>query len=196
VFDYIYENKYANEFIAAGDSGAGYVMPSGLLSGTTLSYSDYTRPAENGDGTDVWVAYCKKFYERFDIKATGFIINGDNSYSSKIYSMYNQFSTMGSLHNGYSVSKMGTYQGVPYIYCHNGISDTTDPYTLYSHARYSSGGYKFSAFRTICLSPTKIQTIVNNFDAYAAGRGIKTQYVELYSFLKLAKESGRGATLR
>ena len=109
--------------------------------------------------------------------------------------MYNQFSTMGSMHNGYNSKRVGRYQGVPYIYCHNGISYNTDPSTLYNHTRYNSGGYKFSAFRTICLSATQMQTIVNNFDAYAAGKGIKTQYVELHSFLQLAKDSGVGATL-
>ncbi len=193
IFDYIYANKKNNEFFAAGDSGAGYIIPSGLF-GNTLSYSREERPYENGDVQ--WANYCKKFYERFDMKATGFIINGSNSYTTDILGMYSSFSTMGGLHNG-SGALMTNYKGVPYIYCQNGLgeeSQSTDAKTptMYNHATDRMAGYNFGAYRTVCWSPTGVSRLVNDFEEYAAGKDLKVQYVELHSLLALAKESGQG----
>ncbi|MBR3844619.1 MAG: hypothetical protein IKM39_03840 [Clostridia bacterium] len=191
VFDYIYANKFDNEFIAAGDSGAGYIIPSGLFGGSNLAYTQTARPETYENGDVQWANYCKKFYERFDIKATGFIINGSNAYTTDILGMYSTFSTMGGLHNG-GGALMTNYKGVPYIYCQNGIDTKTDMAKLYDHATTRMNGYNFGAYRTICLSPSELLRIVNNFDEYAAQKGLKTQYVELYSLLALAKESGQG----
>ncbi len=200
VFDYIYQNKKDNEFFAAGDSGAGYVIPSGLFTGMQMVYTREERPSEYGNGDVQWANYCKKFYERFDMKATGFIINGGNSYTTDILGMYSSFSTMGAMHNGRG-ALMTNYKGVPFVYCQNGIGDEgknmeSKLSTMYTHATEGMKGYNFSAFRTICWSPGGVSQMVKAYDEYAAGKGLKTQYVELYSLLTLAKESGQGHEIK
>ncbi len=200
VFDYIYANKKNNEFFAAGDSGAGYVIPSGLFGNMNLTYMQEERPKEYGNGDVQWANYCKKFYERFDMKATGFIINGGNSFTTDIMGMYSSFSTMGGLHNG-SGALMTNYKGTPFIYCHNGLGDesqNTDKQiaTMYDHATTRMAGYNFGAYRTICWSPTGVKRLADDFEAYAAEKGLKVQYVELYSLLALAKESGQGFVIK
>ncbi len=191
IFDYVYSHKYNNEFIAAGDSGAGYVIPAGLFGDNKLAYVGAKRPEQLADGDVAWAGYCRRFYEMFDMSATGFIINGSNPVTSKILGMYNTFSTSGGLHNGGS-ALMTQYKGVPYIYCQNGIGTDTNMATIYNHAFDRMAGYNFAAYRTICLSPTQIGQIVQHFNAYAAEKGKKVQYVELYTLLRLAKESKQG----
>ncbi len=191
IFEYIYSNKYDNEFIAAGDCGAGYIIPSALYKKNSLNYSGSSRPSNYQDGDTAWYNYCKKFYERFDIKATGFIINGTNNLTTDIMSLYNRFSPMGSLHNSYA-DMMGTYDNVPYIYCNNGIDESTSPADIYDHAFNSMNGFNFAAYRTVCSSPTAILNIITKFNSYAEAQGKKVQYVELYTFLDLASKSGQG----
>ena len=200
VFDYVYANKKDNEFFAAGDSGAGYVIPSGLFGNTKLNYMEEERPAQFANGDVQWANYCKKFYERFDMKATGFIINGSNSFTTDILGMFNSFSTMGGLHNGYG-ALMTNYKGTPYIYCQNGLGDPTSSTgkqveTMYEHATVRMAGYNFGAYRTICWSPTDVKRLAEDFKVYAAEKGLKVQYVELYSLLTLAKESGQGYVVK
>lgn len=57
----------ADVFIA-GDSGAGYINP-GLLE-PPRKWSDLP------SGTDVWARHCRSYYKRWDIRVTGFIIDG------------------------------------------------------------------------------------------------------------------------
>ncbi len=195
VFDYVYANKYEHEFITAGDSGAGYVIPISLFGDNTLSYAERTRPSNYTNGDQIWADYCKTFYDRFDMQATGFIINGNNAFTTDIARMFNTFSTRGSLHNR-GDKLMTQYNGVPYIYCQNGIDQNTNMETLYGHAYERMAGYNFSAYRTVCVSPTNVKKIVDNFTDYATQKGHKIQYVELNTFLELAKQSGKGEILK
>ncbi len=194
-FEYVYANKYQHEFVAAGDSGAGYVIPSGLSKATNLSYSNHIRPTQYASGVNAWSEYCQLFFDRFDIKATGFIINGTNVLTGELLSMYNNFSTMGGLYND-SRNMMINHNGVPYVYCQNGINTSTTAETMYNHVTQRMDGYNFAAFRTVCISPTNIRGILNKYESYAQEKGLNVQYVELYSFLELAKESGQGVTVQ
>ncbi len=191
VFDYIYANKYDHEFIAAGDSGAGYVIPAGLFGGDNLAYTGKPRPAEYANGDTMWATYCKTFYDRFDIKATGFIINGSNPMTTDVMRTFSTFSTMGSLHNC-GAAKMAQYKGIPYVYCNNGIGADTPMSALYEHAFERMNGYNFAAYRTVCISPSQTEQIVKNFTEYGNEKGHKMQYLELYSFLDFAAQSGKG----
>ena len=107
---------------------------------------------------------------------------------------------MGALHNG-SGAMMTNYKGVPFVYCHNGIGNegtglADKASAMYSHATERMAGYNFSAYRTVCWSPTGVRQMVNTFDEYAAEKGLKTQYVELHTLLALAKESGQGYEIK
>jgi hypothetical protein len=57
-----------NDYFAAADNGAGYLNP-GML--------QEPRPISNlPSGLEAWARHCKKFYERWDITITGFVIDG------------------------------------------------------------------------------------------------------------------------
>lgn len=67
VMDYIRKTATDNDYFAAADNGAGYLMP-GMLQ----------EPRESGlpCGLDSWAEHCKPMYEKWGLTITGFIIDG------------------------------------------------------------------------------------------------------------------------
>jgi len=193
VFQYVYENKSDNDYFVGGDSGAGYVIPTGLQNYKILKYAQMLRPPTYKNGLDIWADYCKRYYDLFDYEITGFIINGANPMNNKIFAAYNKFSPVGSFHNDGSKT-LTVYNGVPYMYINNGIDQNTSSDTLYKFA-LATMDCNFSAYRTIAVSPTNIKKIVDNYVAYAAGKGKTVQYVDMYSLFSLVRQSGQGTII-
>ncbi len=195
-FDYVYNAKTNNDYFAAGDSGAGYIIPEGLFHDRPLAYMGESRPAENADAGQLWADYCKTFYQRFDLDITGFIINGANNRVSKnIAATFNQFSTVGSFTNC-TATRLGVYEGVPYVYLQNGVGPQTDPKTLYDHAMTTmNAGFNFSGYRTVVQSPSVMIAIVRKFETYAATHNLKVQYCDPYTYFKVLKQSGQGTPI-
>jgi hypothetical protein len=196
VFDYVYENKSAQDYFVAGDSGAGYIIPEGLFHDKTLPYMEQKRPSGNAAAGNLWAEYSKTFYQRFDMDITGFIINGASTKISKnIASCFNQFSAVGNFSNC-PETLLGWHQGVPYVYCQNGIV-VGDSKVMSDHAKWvKNQGINFTAFRTICRTPTEISTIVSEFESYAKGKSLKVKYVDPYTYFDLVRKSGQGTTIQ
>ena len=69
------------------DEGAGYLMPS-LLSAP--------RPSGLKDGLPVWVDHCKRYYAQWDLRVTGFNIDGNTPVMNETtFAAYRQFSPGG-----------------------------------------------------------------------------------------------------
>lgn len=84
---YAYRHATANDFFIAGDSGAGYLNPRGLIE----------RPdSKLPDGLNAWQEYCRNYFENWDMSITGFIIEGasDSSLEAE-YAAYASFSPDG-----------------------------------------------------------------------------------------------------
>lgn len=190
IFQYVYENKTANDYFVGGDSGAGYVIPIALQPYKVLSYAQMMRPPKYGSGLDAWAEYSRRYYDIFDYDITGFIINGSNSMNNTIFEAYNKISPVGSFHND-SSKKLVIYKGVPYVHLHNGIGTDTDPDTIYKHA-FSNMGCNFSGYRTVIATPSQTKTIVDNYVAYATGKGKKVMHVDMYTLFDLIRQSGQG----
>ena len=194
VFQYVYENKTANDYFVSGNSGAGYIIPAGLQNGKVLNYAYSVRNPQYTGALDKWAEYSRSFYDLFDYDITGFIINGANSMNNKIYDCFNKISPVGSFHNDGS-QKLTVYNGVPYVHLHNGINASTEASVLYNHSFSAMYGYNFSGFRTVTISPTNIKKIVNNYISYAETKGKKVQYVDMYSIFSLIRQSGQGTII-
>lgn len=64
---YAYRHATPNDFFIAGDSGAGYLNPRALT----------VRPDSHlPSGLEKWTAYCKKYYARWGMTITGFMLDG------------------------------------------------------------------------------------------------------------------------
>lgn len=62
------ETASPNDYFAAADNGAGYLMP-GML--------QEPRPVSGlPSGLDAWANHCKKYYRQWDLSITGFVIDG------------------------------------------------------------------------------------------------------------------------
>jgi hypothetical protein len=66
--DYRRETATPNDYFAAADNGAGYLMPGMLQAPRPLSGLP--------DGLDAWVAHNKPYYKQWGLTITGFIIDG------------------------------------------------------------------------------------------------------------------------
>jgi hypothetical protein len=65
---YTRETATPNDTFITGDSGAGYLNPGYLMEPRTWSGLK--------DGLDAWIRHCEPFYKRWDLKVSGFIIDG------------------------------------------------------------------------------------------------------------------------
>lgn len=106
---YIRKNATPNDYFAAADNGAGYVCP-GMLQEPR---------GESGlpSGLDTWAEHCKKYYSKWGITITGFVIDGFGPALDKDgLDCYKSFSPNGivpqkcppmSLHDGMPVLRSG-----------------------------------------------------------------------------------------
>ncbi|CAF1210142.1 unnamed protein product [Rotaria magnacalcarata] len=85
---YLYQTRTANDFFVSGDSGSGYLNPTQLFE--PRKFSSLPR-ADN-----LWIERNQFFYNKFNIKHTGFVINGDSGMlTNDSDTMYTKFSPLG-----------------------------------------------------------------------------------------------------
>jgi hypothetical protein len=65
---YLRESASANDYFAAADNGAGYLMPGMLQAPRPIS--------QLPDGLDAWIKHNTPYYKKWDITISGFIIDG------------------------------------------------------------------------------------------------------------------------
>lgn len=186
VWDYIMRNQTEYDFLMAGDSGAGYVIPSALVNS---SIRDYPSAA------DEWVEYCATYYKKFDLDITGFIINGNNPMEDDVFEMYNKISPVGSFHNtNTSEMRLVIYKGVPYLHMMNGISNTPEQATVDAMYKYFTRNVNFAIFRTVQQNPTDLKATIDLFLKYTENKQTKYtyKYVDPYTLFDLIMQSGQG----
>jgi hypothetical protein len=84
---YAYRYATSNDFFIAGDSGAGYLNPRALT-----ARPDSKLPS----GLKAWVDHCRKYYARWDMTITGFVLDGSAGASTELeYGAYRVFSPDG-----------------------------------------------------------------------------------------------------
>ena len=177
VFDYIYENLTENDILATGDSGAGYVIPAMLLD------------------IDAWVDYNEPYMERYDMDIVGFIINGNNKMTDREFSAYAEIAPVGSFHNDSGQKLVIWNDETVFMHLMNGI-DADNPAeaakAMYDYA--SQTGNNFSAYRTVCKSPTALNNTIAAFIEYAESKNSRYEYkcVDPYTLFDLVLQSGQG----
>jgi hypothetical protein len=85
---YAYRHASSNDFFIAGDSGAGYLNPRALT----------VRPQSGlPSGLEAWTKHCRRYYERWGLSITGFILDGSGGASTQLeFAAYRQFSPDGA----------------------------------------------------------------------------------------------------
>ncbi|HXP58882.1 MAG TPA: hypothetical protein VN829_00245 [Dongiaceae bacterium] len=85
---YAYRHATTNDFFIAGDSGAGYLNPRALT----------VRP-DSGlpSGLDAWTAHCRRYFDRWGMSITGFILDGSGGPSTDLeFAAYRSFGPDGA----------------------------------------------------------------------------------------------------
>jgi hypothetical protein len=101
---YLYKTRSANDFFVSGDSGSGYLDPTQLFE--PRQFSGLPR------ADDLWVERNRFYYNEFNIKRMGFVINGDSGpLTNNSDLMYTRFSPLGLVRQqGYTTLGETGYQ--------------------------------------------------------------------------------------
>ena len=95
----------SEDTFVAGDSGAGYLNPSGL---------EVPRASGLPSGMGVWAAHCQRFYRQWDIRVTGFVIEGnDPAMGADGLKAYSTFSPGGTV--GQKLPTQALIDGMPVL---------------------------------------------------------------------------------
>ncbi len=182
VFDYIYRFKTPNDYFIGGDSGAGYLNPTGLFEPRTISGLP--------SGVENFTEFCRYYYDRFDISMTGFVIDGTTSSPESTIEMYSRFSPDGTVFLN-TAKDMGEVGGMYYKKMNMDIGsigitaqELAEKIIYDAHPRKNS---EFFAYRTILLSPSVIAEaieIVKNADPNIV-------FVDGYTFFDLMEQKDR-----
>ncbi len=177
VFDYIYENLTENDFIATGDSGAGYVIPAML------------------PDLDTWVKYNEPYTTKYDLDIVGFIINGSNPMTDREFAAYAEIAPIGSFHNDSSKKLIVWEDETVFMHLMNGFdADKPDEAVSAIYKYATNTGNNFSAYRTVCDSPAAVNSVIAKFIEYAESQNDGYSYVcvDPYTLFDLVLQSGQG----
>lgn len=188
VMDYVRTHQAATDWFISGDCGAGYLNP-GMLTAPRVD-------SEVKDGWAAWVRHNRKYFERYDLTITGFVIEGFGPWiGERGLGEYAKFSSDGLmiLTTNQSFSTVALHRGtLPYIRHRMDLGDENPAKAgpelaekVASERKDFRGGTQFLMVRTILKSPTwHAETMAA---AQAAPGGERIQFVDAYTFFLLMK---------
>jgi len=187
-FAYVRQTAKPGETWVA-DEGAGYLMPTQLRA---------PRPSGLPDGMQVWIDHSKRYYQQWDLHATGFDIDGNNpGMDEKGFEAFGQFSPGGvGLQGGKGPggARFGVSAGVPFI-CEDtdlpGSELTIDLNRSVDLFRQAFSGRQsnrpdFHMFRSVLCKPSFYAEIETSLDKYPDARARKL--VDIPTLMWLIKE--------
>jgi hypothetical protein len=175
IFDYVYENKTANDYFITGDSGAGYVMPTFLPDG------------------EAWKAYNKPYLEKLDMDIVGFILD-KKTMKKREFAMYAEMGIKGACYNNYP-EFLVVYEDTPFIRLWDFDSNAAGwEESMYQYMCGAAGNdTNFAAFRSVRKYTDQTVSSIKAFIEYANAKndGYTYQYVDMYTLFDLILQSGQ-----
>ena len=142
---YARETKTGNDHFITGDSGAGYLNPGALQ--TPRKFSGLP------SGIVPWHIHCAKYYRLWDIKLTGFVIDGDAPpMNDEVKSAYAQFSPDGMV--GQYNPRHGVFKGMPFLHMSQVPDHSPGSMARVILRQTTARGAQFRIYRTILKTPT------------------------------------------
>ena len=175
---YARDNKTPNDHFITGDSGAGYLNPGALQ--TPRKFSGLP------SGIDTWKAHCQKYYRLWDVKLTGFIIDGDApAMNGQVKAAYSQFSPDGMVPQ--KIPPQGIFDGMPFLRMGNlpGNGNSPADAAKFILQETTAKGAQFRIYRTVLKTPTWHKELFEILKKSPQGRRI--EIVEPYSLMLLLK---------
>lgn len=175
--DYARRRQTAHEWFIAGDSGAGYLNPGMLF--------EENRPPGLGDGWKAWVDYCQRYFRKYDLSITGFVIDGASpGMGSEGMDYYMTFSPHGFV--GQKVPPQGLHkETMPFIRMGADFHRTDPPAAAARIVEIvrETAGPRFLPLRTILKSPSWHEETMDRAAALPGGANLR--FLDAYSFMLL-----------
>jgi hypothetical protein len=147
------ETATPQDSFIAGDSGAGYLNPGGL---------ETPRLSGLPSGVDLWAAHCRRFYQLWDIRVTGFIIEG-NAPAMKANGLkaYSQFSPGGIV--GQELPAQAVVDGISVMAMDTDLPNSDSQAATLIRSMYSvlTDIAQFKVARAVWQSPTWYRSVVD-----------------------------------
>ncbi len=142
--DYLRRTASKNDYFAAADNGAGYLNP-GML--------QEPRPVSGlPSGLDAWAKHCKRFYDRWGITITGFVIDGyAPGLNAKGLDCYAGFSPNGIVPQKIPPSLL--HGDMPVLRADHDVNERPDDAVKHILARVKDRKLPFHWFRNILKTP-------------------------------------------
>ena len=140
------ETATPNDYFAAADNGAGYLMPGMLQAPREISGLP--------SGISAWANHCKPFYKRWGLTITGLVIDGEApGLSSKGLDAYETFSPNGIVPQKVPLTLL--HNNMPVLKSDDDVMET-DPKDAAHHiiGRIDKRPIPFHWFRNILKTPT------------------------------------------
>ncbi len=185
-FDYFRQTKSNLDFFVSGDSGAGYVNPTGLV--------EPRRFSGLRDGLDVWIEHSKKYFKRWDISGIGFVIDGDARTSDRrTLERLAEYAPDGiTTHRGETMGVVDNPFGekTPFRPMNFDLADPTQGANIIlGDARFDRGP-QFNTYRTILWSPSQLKEMFELVKKDET-RGARVEFVDYYTFWLLLKQEAK-----
>lgn len=175
---YAYARATTNDFFISGDSGAGYLNARALT----------VRP-DSGlpSGLKAWTEHCERYFERWDMSITGFILDGAGGRSTQEeFAAYKKFSPRGAgTHFEPGLAMMQGLATCPERDLPDDVGKAVE--VILDAARKSKGKPAFLWARSILKSPSWYAEISNRLVAQAA----PVEVVDAFTFFGLVELSQR-----
>ncbi|CAF1016786.1 unnamed protein product [Adineta ricciae] len=174
---YLYRTRTANDFFVSGDSGSGYLNPTQLFE--PRMFSGLPR------ADALWIDRNRYYFNKFNIKHTGFVINGDaGPLTNQSDLMYTKFSPLGfTRQQGYTT--LGETALIPGTrvpsFTETDLIDGSEVQQILSC--YRSQTVRFVVFRGVLRSATNYANITENVEKLQPN----ITFVDPYTFALLAR---------
>jgi hypothetical protein len=179
VFDYVHSTKSPNDYFVSGDSGAGYLNPGMLCEPREISGLP--------SGLETWKRHCKRWYKKFDLSITGFVIDGHAPGMSEAgYDIYSEFSPDGLV--GFKLpndAKPGIHKDMPYLRITQDIGGTPEEAANSIHAQFQQKSIQFGYFRAVLQTPGWLVQVVELLKSQFPNEHY--EYLEPHAFFLLMK---------
>jgi hypothetical protein len=141
-----------NDYFAAADNGAGYLMPGMLQSPRGIS--------DLPEGLDAWAEHCRKYYEKWGYTITGFIIDGQApGLSEKGLDCYASFSPNGIVPQKVPLTLL--HGNMPVLKSDEDIQQNPEAAARRIVERIKTRDIPFHWFRNILKTPTWYVEVMN-----------------------------------
>lgn len=154
---YTRETATPNDTFTTGDSGAGYLNP---------GYLDPPRKwSDLPSGLKDWETHCERFYKRWDLRVTGFVIDGNAPpMDQATLKAYAHFSP-----GGFVAQKLPAYQGLvdgaPYLAMAADLDFSSEKAARFIAQNAPTQAPAFRVYRTILWSPSGLKKLYDDLES-------------------------------